>query len=231
MSIGLVVPAAGVGSRLGHARPKALADLGGEALLRRTLGRFVGVADIVHVVIAAPYGLVAEVRVAAAGLEWSSCGVDVIEGGSSRQDSVRRSLEALRPGIQTVLVHDAARPLISRQTIVAVLDAARRTGAATAATRSSDSVRKDSSDGWTEIVDRSQVWLVETPQAFAFELLCSAHRDAAAAGMSATDDAALIERCGAGRVAMVQRVGLNFKVTTQEDLRMAALLIDRGAEI
>ncbi len=231
MSIGLVVPAAGAGSRLGSERPKALVDLGGEPLLRRTLGRFVGFADIVHVVIAAPFGLVAEVRAAAAGLEWSSCGVDVIEGGSSRQDSVRRSLEALRPGIQTVLVHDAARPLISRQTIVAVLDAARRTGAATAATRPSDSVRKDSSDGWTEIVDRSHVWLVETPQAFAFELLRSAHRGAAAAGVSATDDAALIERCGAGRVAMVQSVGRNFKVTTQEDLRMAALLIGSGADV
>jgi 2-C-methyl-D-erythritol 4-phosphate cytidylyltransferase len=128
-----------------------------------------------------------------------------------------------------VIVHDAARPLVALETISAVVDAAGRVGAAAAATRPGDSMRTDTTDRRTRSVDRSQYWLIETPQAFRSGLIREAHSLAATRGLSATDDASLVEECDLGNVELVERRGHNLKVTTAEDLDLAALVLSRGS--
>jgi 2-C-methyl-D-erythritol 4-phosphate cytidylyltransferase len=171
----------------------------------------------------------AEGRSITLSLDWGGCQADVVAGGSTRQDSVRRALEVLHRDVSIVIVHDAARPLVAPEMISAVVDAAGRVGAATAATRPSDSMRIDTTDHRTKPVDRSRFWLVETPQAFQSDLIRRAHSLAAARGLSATDDASLVEQCDLGNVELVESRGHNLKVTTAEDLELAALILGRGS--
>jgi len=220
MTTALIVPAAGSGRRMAMGRPKALLDVGGVPLLRRTLSRFLPVRDITEAVVVSPAGAVPEIQAALVGLEWPGCQVGVVTGGATRQESVRIGLEALAGHHDLVCVHDAARPLVSRATIRAVLAAAGSTGAASAARRATDSVREELEDGVTRTLDRSRIWLVETPQAFSYEMLARAHEQAVATGRKATDDAALVESCMGTSVCLVESEGPNFKVTRPEDLRL-----------
>jgi 2-C-methyl-D-erythritol 4-phosphate cytidylyltransferase len=225
MSIALIIPAAGSGRRLGIGRPKALVDVGGVSLLRRTLGRFVGTPDVIETVIAAPPGFIGEVQATLVGLVWPACDVKVVAGSDSRQASVRCALEALDSDADLVCVHDAARPLVSATTIAAVIAAGRETAAATVASRPADSVRVASEDGATRPLERQSVWLVETPQAFERELLTRAHSRARAMGREATDDAALVELVTGRSVTVVESDGPNLKVTSPEDLKLVRLIL------
>ena len=223
----LIVPAAGSGTRLGMGRPKALIDVGGLALVRRTLMRFVRVSEIVEALVVAPGGFIPDIQQALVGLDWPGCEVRVIAGGDSRQESVRLGIEALLSPVETVCIHDAARPLVSQATIQAVLAAARAMGAAIAASRPADSVREDTADGKTRPLDRSRLWLVETPQAFATDLLRRAHDRARATGVVATDDASLVESCCGQAVRIVESEGLNVKVTRADDLKLVRRILER----
>lgn len=225
MSSALIVPAAGGGKRLGLGRPKALVDVGGTALVRRTIERFARIDGIDEAVVVAPAGVIPELQEALTGLDWPGCEIRVVAGGRTRQDSVRAGLSAIDGRPELVCVHDAARPMIARATIEAVLQAAHEHGAATAAARPVDSVREDVEGGGTRPLDRARLWLVQTPQAFAFELLCKAHEHARATRLAATDDASLVEQCTDRPVAIVESEGANFKVTTAEDLKMLRLAL------
>jgi 2-C-methyl-D-erythritol 4-phosphate cytidylyltransferase len=128
---------------------------------------------------------------------------------------------------EIVCVHDAARPLTAKATVLEVIEAARRSGAATVASRPVDSIREDDGqDGTSRALDRQRLWMVETPQAFSFDLLHRAHQRARATGLKASDDAALVEACGEV-VEVVESGGPNFKVTWPHDLDLLALLLGR----
>jgi len=227
MSVALIIPAAGSGKRLGIGRPKALVDVGGAPLLRRTVARFVGAPEVVETVVAAPPGFIGEVQTALMGLVWPACDVKVVAGSDSRQASVRCALEALDSSADLVCIHDAARPLVSSATIAAVIAAARETSAATAASRPADSVRVAGADGTTRPLDRGSVWLVETPQAFERDLLTRAHTRARAMGIEATDDASLVEAVSGRAVTVVESDGPNLKVTRPEDLKLVRSILER----
>ncbi len=220
----LIIPAAGFGRRLDAGSPKALVDIGGTALVRHTLDRFAGVDGLSEIVVAAPSGAIAEMQEALVDTAWEGADVVVVAGGQTRQESVRCALGALRTQPDIVCVHDAARPLVSSETIEAVLSAAVDSGAAVAASRPSDSIREDCEEG-TRPLDRSALWLVETPQAFHTEMLKSAHEHARAMGVQASDDAALVEQCAGQRVAIVESVGLNIKVTRPQDLSLIRYML------
>ena len=226
MSTALVIPAAGTGRRLGLGKPKAIIDVAGIPMVRRTLSRFERVNEIVCTVVVAPPGFLPDVRNALLGLRWEGCEVSVVAGGSTRQDSVRCGLAALGPKVDLVCVHDAARPLVTHTTISAVLDAARQSGAAVAASRPNDSVREDVEGGGTRPLDRSRLWLVETPQAFKLDLLRNAHERARAVGYAATDDATLVEWFGGATVTIVESDGWNPKITRPADLRIVRQMLD-----
>jgi 2-C-methyl-D-erythritol 4-phosphate cytidylyltransferase len=144
-------------------------------------------------------------------------------GGERRQDSVRAGLDAT--GEQGIIcVHDAARPLCPPQLFAAVVDAAARAGAATAAVPLVDSVKRVDGVQVTESLDRASLVAVQTPQAFASALLREAHQRAHRDGAGADDDAALVERIG-HRVVVVPGDPANLKVTTALDVALMRTLV------
>lgn len=144
----------------------------------------------------------------------------VVAGGARRQDSVRAGLDALGP-CDWVAVHDGARPLVTPELIERGLAAARETGAACCALPTPDTV-KEASDGLvSQTLDRSRLWLAQTPQVFRRELLLRAHEHAQG---EATDDAALVEALGV-RVRLYPGSPRNLKVTTQDDLALVRALV------
>ncbi len=228
MKVALIVPAAGSGERLGRGAPKALVEVGGVPLVRITLARLANAATFVETVVLAPAQALEALERAIADLPPSLGSIRVLPGGASRQLSVAAGCRALAANAEIVCIHDAARPLVSRRTVVDVLDAAFRSGAATAACRPSDSVREDLPGGSSVARDRSRLWLVETPQAFRRALLQKAHEAAAGQNESYTDDASLVE-AGGQVIHIVESTGRNLKITTDADLILAAELLSRSS--
>jgi 2-C-methyl-D-erythritol 4-phosphate cytidylyltransferase len=203
-----IVPAGGSGERLGADRPKAFVVCAGRPLLEWSVEVLREVCD--RVVVAAPAPFLRP--------GW-------VEGGSSRSASVRNALAAA-PEATTVVVHDAARPLVQRDLVERCL-AALEPGVdgAIAAARMTDTVKEAGPDGRVlRTLDRSALWAIQTPQVFRADVLRRAlERDEMALG-AATDDASLVEEMG-GTVRVVDAPPENIKVTRETDLRMVEALL------
>ncbi len=221
--VGAVVPAAGRGERFGGPVPKSLIPLGGRPLLRYPLDVLQRVDEVEAIVVAAPAEAVGAVEALARDAQLSKV-VAVVPGGGDRQASVAAGLAALPPGPPLVVVHDGVRPFVSAGLVRAVVEAAVRCGAATAAVPVAETITRGE-DGWVEAtLDRSRLYHVQTPQAFDRALLEQAHRAATGEGFRGTDDASLVERLG-HRVRLVPGSPLNLKVTVPEDLVLAGALL------
>jgi 2-C-methyl-D-erythritol 4-phosphate cytidylyltransferase len=146
--------------------------------------------------------------------------VTVVAGGRTRQDSVWLALQAAPDTADVVVVHDAVRPLITRRLIADVVRAAAGSGAAICALPIAETVKRVRGDLVEATLDRSELWTVQTPQAFRADLLREAHEKARRDGISGTDDAMLVERLG-HPVRVVRGLAANVKITTPEDLRRA----------
>ncbi len=144
----------------------------------------------------------------------------VVAGGRTRQDSVWLGLQAVPDDAQIVVVHDAVRPLITRKLVDAVVAAAEASGAAICALPVAETVKRVRGDLVESTLDRSELWAVQTPQAFRTDLLREAHEKARRDGVVGTDDAMLVERLG-HPVRVVRGLPENVKITTPEDLRRA----------
>jgi len=183
------------------------------------------VSAIGEVVITVPEGFekAARAEVAAAGLRVP---VKITPGGIERQDSVRIALELTSAESELVIVHDAARPLATREIFEACLDAAARAGGAIAAIPVADTLKRvaNSDNAIAATVARAGLWQAQTPQAFRRELLVAAHQRAVTEAIVATDDADLVERTGA-RVEVVEVSTANIKITTQSDLAIVEAII------
>jgi 2-C-methyl-D-erythritol 4-phosphate cytidylyltransferase/2-C-methyl-D-erythritol 2,4-cyclodiphosphate synthase len=213
--VAAVVVAAGQGIRAGGDVPKQFRRLGGHSMLRRTLAALLQVPAIEAIQpVIRPQDLFL--------FEEASTGLAIrspVQGGATRQASVRAGLEGLEPlSPELVLVHDAARPFVSAALIERAIGTAWRTGAAIPAVPVADTVKSVDAEGnVTETLARSRLRLIQTPQAFAFKPLLEAHRRAAAEGRSDfTDDAALAEWAGM-RVTVFDGEPGNIKMTNPED--------------
>jgi 2-C-methyl-D-erythritol 4-phosphate cytidylyltransferase/2-C-methyl-D-erythritol 2,4-cyclodiphosphate synthase len=216
--IAVLIVAAGKGERAGTSLPKQYESLGGKAMLRRTAEAFAGYP--VQVVIGP-----GQDNLAANALTGLSLPAPVT-GGATRQDSVRRGLEALAADApQFVLIHDAARPLVSRKVIADVI-AALENGAdgALPMVAASDTLRRKGDAGWT-LVPRDGLYRAQTPQGFGFAAILKAHQEHAA--NQVTDDVALAELAGM-KVEMVEGEERNIKVTRKEDFALAESLLGAG---
>ena len=224
MTVALIV-AAGSGERLGAGVPKAWVPLAGRPMLAHSLEALAAAKAVDRIVIAVPSGTPDTPALPADRFEVEVVAVD---GGGSRSDSVRRALAAAGPG-DPVLVHDAARPLVTAalaEAVTAALEADPQADAAIAAAPVTDTIKRAGRDGGAvaETLDRGELWAVQTPQVFrraALERALDVDSETLAA---ATDDASLIERSG-GRVIVVPAPAGNLKVTTPFDLRIAELLL------
>ena len=215
MAVALLV-AAGRGTRLGSSGPKALIAVAGRPMLDWSLDALRAVEEIEQIVVALPDGVPAP------------AGTVGVAGGAERSHSVLAALRASRG--DPVVVHDAARPLVTPDVVRATLRALRehRCDAAIAAAPVHDTVKRAPGGLVRETLERSELWAVQTPQAFrraALEDALSAGEDVLAA---ATDDASLVEARG-GTVRVVPSPRENFKITTPHDLRVADLLLRNGA--
>lgn len=214
MSAVALVVAAGRGERLGSPGPKAFVMCGGRPMLEWTIDALKAVPEIGHVVVATP-----------AGVE-PPAGTSGVFGGQERSHSVRAALHHTLAG-DPVLVHDAARPLVTPEIIRAVLaglddDA----DGAIAAAPQADTLKRAAEDGRTvtETVPRAGLWTIQTPQVFRREILARALDQPHEVLAGATDDASLVEGLG-GTVRLVEYPRENFKVTTPDDLRLADLIL------
>src|SRR6266566_5390788 len=152
--------------------------------------------------------------------------VAVIAGGPRRQDSAHNGLDALAkaaPGSAWVMIHDGARPLVTPAILEAGLKAAQEHQAATSAVLVKDTIKQVQLGQITGTLDRSHLWLVQTPQVFSYSLIHQAHH-LADAQQEATDDVALVERLGQ-RVAIFPGSYTNVKITNQEDVLLAEALL------
>jgi 2-C-methyl-D-erythritol 4-phosphate cytidylyltransferase len=199
-----VIPAGGSGERLGADRPKAFVVCAGRPLIEWSLEVLEAVCD--RVVVAAPP-------------DWLRDGW--VEGGKSRSESVRNALAAA-PEARTVVVHDAARPLVTRQLVEECLGALLGVDGAIAAAPVTDTIKESYSDGTVNrTLDRSRLWAVQTPQVFRADTLRRALDVEPDVLAVATDDASLVEAAG-GAVRLVEAPVENLKVTTAADLERAA---------
>lgn len=145
-------------------------------------------------------------------------GVEVVEGGTERCDSIQKALERVKPDIDFVAVHDAARPCLADEWISEIFAAAEKSGAAIPAVPVGGTLKRVSGGTIVETVSREGLWEAQTPQVFRRELLLKAY--AQRGGTAATDDAQLVERLGQ-KVTIVPGSSINLKITTREDLRLA----------
>ena len=221
--VAAVVVAAGRGYRAGGDMPKQYRAIAGEPVIRPTLTAFLrhpqidAVQPVIHPDDADAF------RAATAGLDNL---LPPVPGGATRQASVRAGLDALRAAApELVLIHDAARPFLSGDLISRAIAAAKQHGAAVPAIAITDTVKQiDAQDMISATLDRSRLRTVQTPQAFAYDLIVAFHGRAAAAGRDDfTDDAALAEWAG-HRVNAFPGESTNVKLTTNDDFERAELL-------
>jgi 2-C-methyl-D-erythritol 4-phosphate cytidylyltransferase len=225
MNWGAVVVAAGRGTRMGTTENKPYLQLAGRTVLAHTLDAFERcalVSSIVLVVTSGEQKRAAEI----VGQEGFGKVTMIITGGAERQDSVYAGLTALTT--DGVLVHDAARPLVTPLQIEACCKAAEEYGASTLAVPVKDTIKVSDGNGFIIATpERRTLWSVQTPQAFWRLELMQAHRQAVEDGATATDDAMLLERLGR-KISIVEGDYRNLKITTPEDLPIAELLLAKG---
>ena len=218
MHVTAIIAAGGAGSRVGASAPKQFLRLAdGRTILERSVGAFSSHDRVADIVVALPSG--AEEALG----DGPSPKVRTVAGGARRQDSVANAFDAVRPASDIVLVHDAARPFVSHETISRAIDAAAAYGAAIVAVPVTDTVKQVTLEAGERVVaatiPRESIYLAQTPQAFKREVLAAAVA-LGRSGVEGTDEAALAERAGY-RVHVVEGESANVKITTEDDLRDA----------
>jgi len=226
-----LVPAAGRGLRMGGSVPKQFLSLGGEPLIVQSLRTLQAASVIGQIILAVPPADIEYCEKEIVSLNRFTKVTKVVAGGAERQDSVRHALAHVPSDTDIVLIHDAVRPFVTQGMIEEVVAAARKAGAAIVALPMRDTVKQVRTDGMIErTVDRTSLWLAQTPQAFRRDWIETAHTKAYAEGVRATDDAFLVEWMGHS-VSVVEGSGENMKVTRPEDLVIGeAILASRIRE-
>jgi 2-C-methyl-D-erythritol 4-phosphate cytidylyltransferase len=215
-----LIPAAGLGLRMGGVPAKQFLEVGGRPLLALTLAPFQASPSIHAVVMVVPpadVGYCQEHIISRFQLDKVT---QVVPGGERRQDSVRLGIEAAGDRWDLVLIHDGVRPLVDEALIHRVVRTAQDHRCVVTGLPATDTVKEVSEGGKVvKTYEREKVWLIQTPQVFRYADILSAHRKAQEEGWQVTDDAALMEREGVP-VTVVEGSERNIKVTTPMDLAL-----------
>lgn len=221
--VGIVIPAAGRGRRFGAAHPKQFFRLNGQPILLKTLRIFHGIRAIKEIVVVAPAKYLKDVERLIRSSRLNKV-TRIVAGGWERQHSVWNGLTSFTRPPDIVLVHDAVRPLVTRVIIEEVIRQSARHKAAAAGVRVKDTVKVEGRKGfYTKTLDRSRLWVVQTPQGFRFATLMNAHLMARKSRFLGTDEASLVERLGIP-VKIVEGSIRNIKITAKEDVPLAKWL-------
>ena len=232
MQVFVILPAAGLGTRMAGPQPKQFLALNGLPILIHSLRAFAAVERVTAIFVAVRKTEIERVQAQIA--EYGLAGrVQVVEGGDNRQESVSHALAALpaQPD-DIVLVHDAVRPLIDAATIDRTIDAVAKFGAAIVGLPAVDTIKQVERTAHgaliTSTIPREFVVLAQTPQGFRYGLLQRAFAEATADGFIGTDEASLVERAGLP-VAVVHGSQVNLKITQQGDLELAEFYLRQRA--
>ncbi len=223
----VLIPAAGLGKRMGKAVAKQFLPLGDKPLLAHTLLAFQQSPEI------------DELIPVLSQEDMESCLREIIEryhitkvktlvvGGKERQESVSHGLEKLEKDAAIVLVHDGVRPFVTQEMIREVVEHARKGECVTVGVPLKDTVKEVDERGFVrQTLDRSRFWAIQTPQAFPAKVLKKAYEEAVRHKVFGTDDAMLVERAG-GKVRVLMGSYDNIKITTPEDLLLAEEILKR----
>lgn len=227
-SVAVLIPAAGSGERMGAGCPKALLPVNGQPLFRWAISPFLQSDLVSSIIILVPSGCSELFKVNNIA---SSQTIVTIDGGRDRQESVCLGLQYCYDNLapqarKYVVVHDAARAMLSAGLLKRVFEALCSASAVTAALPAIDSLITIAGDNIVNgYLDRSRIWRVQTPQAFQFELIYKAHRNCK---KSVTDDASLVQDLV--KVRVVDGEDCNIKITTPVDLRIAEIFLGQNKE-
>lgn len=231
MKVSVILPAAGLGTRMGRSRPenagtsrKQFMLLDGLPILLHTIRRFLASPLVSEIVVA----LRREDMPWAADLlkrEAPSKPVRIVEGGDSRQQSVENALAQLAPDTELVAVHDAVRPFIEQALIDRVIQEASQSGAAIAGIVPVDTVKQVHRNKIRATLPRERLVLAQTPQVFRRALLEQAYEKARADGFTGTDESSLVERLDQVEVSVVSGSDRNIKITKPTDMELARLIL------
>ena len=220
--VGVIIVAGGAGARAGPGEPKQFRSIHGVPLLLRALRPFTSHPDVACVVVALPAGFAAQPPEWLGKLRGER--LTLVTGGATRADSVRAALRALAAEASVVLVHDAARPFVSREIVDAVIARARSGVGAAAAVPVGDTIKEVvEGNRVARTVPRDRLWRAQTPQGFPRAMLEQAYGRLQPTDAAPTDDAQLCERAGFP-VEVVADSPHNLKVTTADDFRIAEAL-------
>jgi 2-C-methyl-D-erythritol 4-phosphate cytidylyltransferase len=222
-SYAVILPAAGASQRFYDKNyKKPFAPLAGRAVWLHSAERFLARKDVKQLIVAIADDDREEFN-RKFGANIAILGIKVCSGGAQRADSIQNALALVKDDIDLVAVHDAARPCLADKWIDAVFVAAEKSGAAILAVPEVATLKRVGKDNTiTETVSRKDLWQAQTPQVFRRELLVKAYANRGAD--PATDDSALVEQLGQ-QVTIVEGSPLNLKITTKDDLKLAAQVL------
>jgi 2-C-methyl-D-erythritol 4-phosphate cytidylyltransferase len=231
MKVTVILPAAGLGTRMGRAVPekagtsrKQFMLLDGSPILLHTIRKFASTAAVSEIVVALRSDDIEWVRELLRAEKFGKP-VRLVEGGDSRQESVEHALETLDPDTELVAVHDAVRPFIEHGVLDKVFAEAEETGAAIVGIVPIDTVKQVHRNKIRQTIPRERLILAQTPQVFRFDLLKSAFAKAREDGFAGTDESSLVERLDQVEVTVVPGSDRNLKITKPSDMDLARLFL------
>ena len=222
-----IIPAAGSGTRIGGDIKKQFLPLKGKPIIVHTLQQFEHCPDVDEVALALPESAMSEMEIIVERYMLHKVSKMVL-GGVKRQDSVHNVLNKLAlKESDIVFVHDGVRPFIETKRISHLLKVCKEYDAAVLAVQPKDTIRRSTGGGFfDQTLDRTALWLIQTPQAFRAKLLVKAFEIAKKDKFYSTDEAALVERLGV-KIRIVEGSYDNIKITTPEDLELGLLIFER----
>jgi 2-C-methyl-D-erythritol 4-phosphate cytidylyltransferase len=230
--VAAILPAAGLGTRMGAETPKQFLELDGTPLVIHSVRRIASCPLVTDIIVATRADVIESLQERIQGEQFMQS-VRVVRGGDSRQDSVAVALQEVSNDTEIVLVHDAVRPFVTREQIVRVIEEARRCQAAILGIPAMDTVKEVKRASLPEdvalitgTIPRERVVLAQTPQAFSTKLLKEAFARAQADGVNASDEAGLVERMGHD-VHVVLGSERNIKITKPADMDLARFYLEQ----
>ncbi|HTB16512.1 MAG TPA: 2-C-methyl-D-erythritol 4-phosphate cytidylyltransferase [Bryobacteraceae bacterium] len=231
MKVTVILPAAGLGTRMGRAVPekagtsrKQFMLLEGSPILLHTIRKFASTPAVSEIVVALRPDDIEWVRELLAVEKFGKL-VRLVEGGDSRQESVEHALATLGAGTELVAVHDAVRPFIEHSVLDKVFAEAEESGAAIVGIVPVDTVKQVHRNKIRQTIPRERLILAQTPQVFRFDLLKSAFAKAREDGFAGTDESSLVERLDQVEVSVVPGSDRNLKITKPSDMDLARLFL------
>lgn len=224
--IGAIIVGAGTGNRMGLGYNKVLADLCGRPVIEWTVRNFIQSGLIDNLVLVINPNDQKEMKDIFSSFK-DLIDLKIVYGGETRQDSVYNGIKALSDDVEIVLIHDAARPFITKDIIERSILHARKYGAGCAGIQAKDTIKiVDRNNTIVSTPERNSLWHAQTPQAFKKDIISDAYEKASKRGLTATDDAGIAEEAGY-KVTMFEGSYKNIKLTSKEDLELGKYFLDK----